>query len=623
VRRAVVSGKTGTAVARPLILATATDLPADHLTVLRSFGEGVTLVRDLTTLPTSVFDDRTVGECSSIAVGLFPLDALREYRAFEIAARSRGMTALSLAVERHVLLIGPLSIPEVPACGYCARLRMLGARAARGADADMGEHACGAEALRYLRRKIRAVRQNPRSARRLHGHIVAVESPLPSRQRHRFVAMPYCEVCGGAAAMRGARSTRGLDGWVDPLAGVIAGIAPEPPSETGLESPIVVIAAPPHVVSDDGTVRRLPIGWGKGLSPADAVLSAVGEAIERYAPSLPDPSKTIEALATDLDGPHLDPRRFALYSPEQYAHPEFPFAPYEPSLTHPWVRGSSLRTGELIWVHAAFVHLSLELRRHQLIVQGSSNGLAASTSLDDAARRATLELIERDALMCAWLTGAPGLRVIIDHRLDPQLREIVTGVERLGAVVEVYLLETSAIGTTALCLSMGDGREWPGVTLALGADLNPLAAIRSAILELGQTGPHLRRLMRNKTWPVPADESAVFDMLDHAAYYFPVQRRHHFDHLRHGGHSVSMADLAATETTPDLAACRAAVAAAGVEVILVDVTSPDVRTGPFRVARAVSPDLQGISYGFNLDRSPVPRIGDGYVARPGAVHPVW
>jgi thiazole/oxazole-forming peptide maturase SagD family component len=500
---------------------------------------------------------------------------------------------------------------------------MVAARAALGAMADVDDHIGNLEALRHLTKEIHGTWQSPRSTKRFYLHVVALSAMFPSPRRHRFVPMPYCEVCGGAARMRAVRSTRSLNGWVDPLTGVIAAIGAESPSQTGLELPIVVTAAPPHLASVDGTVRRLPVGWGKGLSPANAVLSAVGEAIERYAASLPDRSKTIEARAADLDGPHLDPRRFALYSSEQYARPGFPFRAYDPSLKHPWVRGRSLCTAEPIWVHAAFVHLSLELRRHQLLVQGSSNGLAASTSLDEAAKRAILELVERDAFMCTWLTGMPGRRVILDDTLDPRLQAIVTGVERLGAAFELYLLDTSAIGTTALCLSIGDGRDWPGVTLALGAELNPLAAIRSAILELGQTGPHLRRLLRDRRRPVPPDERAVSDMLDHAGYFFPVQRQHHFDSLRYGGHTVSLRDLEVTETPSELAACRAAIAAAGLEVAVVDVTSPDVRTGPFRVARAISPDLQGISHGFGLDRLPVARIADKCVSRPAAVHPIW
>jgi len=205
----------------------------------------------------------------------------------------------------------------------CARLRMVGARAAFGAPADVDEHAWPLGAPRYLTKNIRAAWQSARNTKRLHLHVVALDGTSSLPRRHCFVPMPHCEVCGGAASIRAARSTHNLTEWVDPLTGVIPAVSAESPRETGLELPIVVTAAPPHLVSEDGTVRRLPIGWGKGLSPADAVLSAVGEAIERYAASLPDRSKMIEGRAADLDGPHLDPRRFALYSPEQYARPGF------------------------------------------------------------------------------------------------------------------------------------------------------------------------------------------------------------------------------------------------------------------------------------------------------------
>ena len=64
--------------------------------------------------------------------------------------------------------------------------------------------------------------------------------------------------------------------------------------------------------------------------------------------------------------------------------------------------------------------------------------------------------------------------------------------------------------------------------------------------------------------------------------------------------------------------------AADVRVAIVDVTSADVATGPFRVVRAVSPDLQTISYGHGLDRAPVERIrGRTLTAGLPSVHPIW
>jgi ribosomal protein S12 methylthiotransferase accessory factor len=420
---------------------------------------------------------------------------------------------------------------------------------------------------------------------------------------HRVVPLPRCPDCGGAAALAEPvwDPAEPLAGWVDPVTGVI----PELSVDAGAPGLVVVTAAPPHVVDEDGSLRMLPVGWGKGLTPSDAVLSAVGEAVERYSASLPDPGRIVWARPDELDGDRLDPRSLPLYSDEQHARPGFPFARFDPGIAHPWVRGSWLAGGD-VWVPAVLAFLSLTIEPAHLFAQGTSNGLAAATSPDDAARRGTLELVERDAMLAAWLTGTPGVRLELDG-LDPPLAAVLAAP---GGEVEVYALPTAVCGHVVLCVARGDGDSRPGVTIGLAADLDPATALRRAILELGQTGPYLRRLLETGAIEAPPDPAAVTGMLDHAAFYFPRERAAAFDFLRRG-ESVALAEFLA----------RPAGSLDGLRVAVVDVTAPDVALGPFRVARAVGPDLQPLTYGHGLDREPVDRIRP---LRPaGPVHPVW
>ena len=127
------------------------------------------------------------------------------------------------------------------------------------------------------------------------------------------------------------------------------------------------------------------------------------------------------------------------------------------------------------------------------------------------------------------------------------------------------------------------------------------------MLELGQTGPYLRRMMQSKLLTTPSDPTEVREMLDHAAFYFPQVRASAFDGLRSNRSSIPLADLN-TVAKRSLQDCAYALDQAGVRVALIDVTSADVATGPFRVMRAVSPDLQSIWYGYGLERTPVERI---------------
>ena len=397
-----------------------------------------------------------------------------------------------------------------------------------------------------LVREVRAILRRGVESSQLLDHILVVDTATSDESLHRVIPLPRCVLCGGAAAFpRPHRESsplssedppeavlEALEGWVDLRTGVISGVFLEPPSDEVAGLPFVAIAAPPHIMGPDDSLRRLPLGWGKGLTVSGAVLSAVGEAIERYSASLPDPARILWERAGDLDGEFLDPRALARYTEDQYERDDFPYTRFDPDVRHPWVAGKWIDGGSPVWVPAVFVFLSLAVRTEHVVGQGSSNGLAAWTDPEGAARRAILELVERDACMTAWLTATPGRRILIDDSLDPSLRHVLEGVEALGATVEVYILPTSVCGVTVLCLGLGDGEHYPGVTLGLGADLDPRAALRQAVLELGQTGPYLRRMMRSGALPVPDDPGSVQEMLQHAAYYFPRERAAAFDRLR-------------------------------------------------------------------------------------------
>ncbi len=123
---------------------------------------------------------------------------------------------------------------------------------------------------------------------------------------------------------------------------------------------------------------------------------------------------------------------------------------------------------------------------------------------------------------------------------------------------------------------------------------------------------------------MPGHPSLVREMPDNAAYYFPVERATAFDRLRSREAPRPLHELTKHALERSLAACARALGGAGVRVALVDVTSPDVATGPFRVVRAVSPDLQPIWYGYGLEREPVARIRAlGLASEFPAVCPIW
>ncbi len=554
-------------------------------------------------------------------IGIGPEDpiglALRE--TFQNVLFSTNTPSLSVDIRTNEVLIGPLTLSNRAGCWRCAFERISAARGISEETTEQNPLLLSDEISKKVKpiliREIQTINTHGLEQSSLVDHVLAVDLSTLDESLHKVIPLAHCDVCGGAAAFPSPDrkpvplSTEdspeivlgALEGWVDRRTGVISDLFIDPPDDARVSLPIIAKAAPPHVMEKDGSWHRLPAGWGKGLTISGAVLSAVGEAIERYSASIVAPEKIVWKRPDELDGEVMDPHDLGLYSEEQYDRDGFPFVRFDSSIPHPWVLGSWLNDVKPVWLPALFVVLFIELQREQLIAQGTSNGLAASTEKNDAALRAILELVERDAFMTTWLTASPAQRLQLDDTLDPRLRTVLEGIEVFGATVEVYTLPTSVIGTTVLCLALGDGDQYPGVTFGLGCDLDPRAALRQAVLELGQTGPYLRRMMRSGVLTAADDPSGVRQMLDHAAYYFPKERAAAFDRLRSDTTPVLFGDLKSV-TNRSLQDCALALDQAAVRVALVDVTSADVATGPFSVMRAVSPDLQPIWYGYGLER---------------------
>ncbi len=579
---------------------------------------------------------------SSLAVRVSETNDLRSCRAEELYPAAVVLPLLNVEWRSGELLIGPLALPGRAGCWKCALTRLSlaaasaecfdGARHADSADQEVPQVAC-----QLLIDEIQAIIAGNLNDARLLDHLLIWNATSPRGSLHRVIPLSRCAVCGGVfgAAERTRDQGRisgedspetllkSLAGWVDPRTGIVSRISLELHGDSESELPVVATTSPPYTLQEDGSFRRLPIGWGKGVNVSEAILSAVGEAVERYSAASPEPTQIVWACPSELAGEFLDPRSYGLYSESQYRRKDFPFARFDPTIQHPWVLGRWLNNDGPVWIPAVMVFLWMRAQPEHQICQGTSNGLAAGRDLDDAALRATLELVERDALLAAWVTATPGQRIELDHSLHSQLREVLNTIESYGAAIEAYLLPTAVCGSVVMCLAFGDGVQYPGVTIGLAADPDPLSAVRKAILELGQTGPHLRRMLRSG-FPVPEDPSAVQEMLQHAAYYFPAERACEFDRLRSSRAPVHLCELAKNGCSYTLRDVASRLTVAGIRVAVVDVTSPDVSSGPFRVVRTVSPDLQDISYGYQLDRQPTKRIlGIGISSPAPAISPIW
>jgi ribosomal protein S12 methylthiotransferase accessory factor len=603
------------------------------------------------------------GAWDLVVTGLTADDLFWSRQAAAYAHRA-GARSLYGHLEGFEAWIGPAVVPGETACWNCFRLRRLGAAdhplVAHEVDTSLAAAPAARRARSYLApmapvagqlMAIEALKLLTAFAHsHLQGRFIVHNLISADFTHHGVVRMPWCEVCGGAArqspnpggtigtpAAPGqgedpSRSAAGgppnlgrvrsaaelqtvLEGWVDPRAGVVRALAggqahPADPSVPELPWTATAYLA---AYTEGGPVRGIPdppVGAGKGLTEVEAMLSAAGEAIERYSASRYRKQDLKLASFRELGDAAFDPRRLCLYEESRYDEPDFPFARFDPDRPLHWVRGFWIDNREPVWVPALTVYFNFEVPREQLFCQVSSNGLAAGGDLDDAAVRALFELVERDAFMLSWLCQLPGRALRFDGGgLDAATAEAVRQLGACGASVELYLLDVGLGIPTVVSLGLGDGERWPGAVVALATHVDPRVAARKAVLELGHVGPYVARLMRSGQ-RVPASPAEVLSLDDHALYYAPVARLPLLDTLRvGGGEPLCLADLPVA-TAPTLAGCaeRLAAAGAGVRVAIVDVTSPDVALGPFRVARALGTDVQPIHFGERLRRLANPRL---------------
>lgn len=505
--------------------------------------------------------------------------------------------------------LGPVAEPGRTACWNCCRLRF--------ADSLVGEDG---EAVGPNPILARVVAENVLIAVR-YPEVAAYGCVLVDDGRtetlHYVVPMPWCRVCGGAAKIR----PRGVPLVQSPLVPEDLRILSD--SRGGIVRRLLLFQM------DGGEAPRLPhcctavigpyqegslsvpgsTGEGKGVTQEAAVWSAIGEGIERYAASLWHLSALTFASFNELRTEGFDPRWLVLYGDAQYQRPEFPYARFDPGASLPWVTGRWLDTGDPVYVPALAAYMNFPTPSRDRFQQTTSNGLAAGASFEDAALGALYELIERDAFMLHWLAGLPARR-LSESGCDSITHQALREVERLGARTELFVIDTGTQHPTVVCLGLGDGQEWPGVTIGLATHADVDIALQRAVMEHGHVGAYIMRLMGEGRHRTVLGADDVITGLDHALYYVEPARAGALRAFRSGRTPpASLVDLRTRYRRPaTMESCVAALTDAGIRVAAVDVTPPDVGLAPVRVVRAVGKYLHPIHFGSGNQRLENPRL---------------
>jgi ribosomal protein S12 methylthiotransferase accessory factor len=551
---------------------------------------------------------------------------LDETSASQLAAALHRTGCLSLAFWRcgPEAFYGPFAHPGRTPCWSCFRQRFADSLPP-SADTPPADDLAAA---RMIAGNLSLALYSPRTVPR---GCVLVENG-DTVTPHSVLPVPWCDVCHfddsspvlPVALAHSPHIPQELRPLADPRGGIVRHlfIAEEgDPAALAIPSCCSVRIAPlPNRPGSQPEIR----GEGKGATLEDAVRSAIGEGVERYAASLWHPSHLIRASFHQLEPAAFDPRALVLCDPEQYAQPGFPYAPFDPDRPLIWATGQWLDSGEPVCLPALATYMNFPADRDDRFAETTSNGLAAGLTTEDATLRALYELIERDAFMLFWLASRPAAPIALDNA-DPLVQRALAEAARLGARTELYLLDAGTGLPTVVCIGLGDGNSWPGVTVGQAAHADIDVALRKAVFEHNHFGAYLQRLMlsgAHSSIHTPEDVQAI---LDHGLYYVDPAHAGALDAFRAArDRPTPLAKLRLRYRQPaTLPACVASLAAAGIRTAAIDLTSPDVRLAPLRVVRAFGTWMQPIHFGAGRERLNNPRLQRWLAGEPNrAPHPI-
>lgn len=345
---------------------------------------------------------------------------------------------------------------------------------------------------------------------------------------------------------------------------------------------------------------------GKGTDQRRAMVTALGEACERYSAAAWLSLSVRRVSARDVGMDYLGPLDLVLFAEDQYE--DLPYCRWDADAVIGWVDGRELATGAPVAVPAVAALFGYEGSAADHLFAPTSNGLAAGRSFAAAATAAALEVVERDAFLVSWMHRLACTRVDPFSVDDPSVRRLAESYRRRDISLELYRLPTDVEAVTvfaAMGVQQSDRAVGPGpaALLGLGADLSATAAAAKAVLEVAQVRPSLKARLRSPTTvarcaELAADPSLVASLEDHDLLYA------HPDTLGWLGFWRDQAPVSAEPAVPSpsededrLQALLDSLASAGHRLVACDLTPPELANMGVHTARAVIPGFQPIHFG--------------------------
>jgi ribosomal protein S12 methylthiotransferase accessory factor len=324
-----------------------------------------------------------------------------------------------------------------------------------------------------------------------------------------------------------------------------------------------------------------------------AAVKAVAEAAERYAMTVLDNAETVVATANELGDSALDWRLFPRCLEREYAAFNG-IVPFDPAKRMRWITGISLIDGRKLFIPVTLTHICAASRRAESFALPISTGVAVHTDVFEATSRAILEAVERDSIALTWYLRRALPRIRIPRGYDGPHAERFESFGR--SQIRQYLFDaTTDLGIPVVYgVMLAPNHPTVATVVTAAADLDPRVACGKAMREAVST-----RLAVISSPEHPADPDACMKLEHGAAYMGHRDRLDAFDFLLGSPLRVSIDALAnhdSGDSQRNLQWLIARLRNQGMEAVVVELTTDELRAAGMRAVRVVIPQLMPMSY---------------------------
>ncbi|GAA2756901.1 TOMM precursor leader peptide-binding protein [Actinopolymorpha rutila] len=468
----------------------------------------------------------SVGADPGVAVVL--VDDYTDANAREVArARRRdGLPVLPVRVTDQTVWCGPMLRPDGTPCLDCVAERIRGSRPVlalldtgtrvrdgrTGPDASTMTLAAGL-VTHDLQRWLLGVGDTVEDG------VLVWDVAANDVRRHHVAARPTCEVCGDPGTPVPVPASRHLlrapedveeattpdpretldrfGRHVSGVTGIVTRLDRadlDPAGADHLYQSAYALPPPRGLADLRNGLRRTCVG--KGATDVQARASALAEALERFSATFTGTERPLRASYDELGAAAVNPATCTLFSDRQYAARAgwsadagyFAMVPPRHGVRTPidWTPGYSLTAGETRYVPTGLCMLGHPRDGSPAYFPESSNGLAAGPSAESATLHALLELAERDAAAMWWYHRLRRPGVDWASFGEPYVARVADSLGRAGR--ELWVLDlTHDLGLpvmVAVSRRVGQGPEH--VVLGFGCHPDPGGCLVKAVSELTQ-----------------------------------------------------------------------------------------------------------------------------------------